>query len=386
MAKDQRVLIVGGGGRVGLQIGSELLRQSVSVAIVDVLPDELLWQRAGRTLNDARIAVGDNVGELHVSGGLDVLNVDALAEIITREQPDLVINYAIPITWDATKTLPNYHRVSAAGLGAFTPIQVLAPLCVARAMREAGLSAPLMVGNLPDITIPVLTGIAATEGLPKPVCGAGNVALNQIAFHRQIAVDLNVGMAAVELRLCSHHVHWVAPREPGYSNEAPFLADVVVNGAVHDAESEALREQMNRGVQAYYEPGAAFSSTTGILASRVAMALLDRSGVAHHLHTPAPNGLAGGYPVKIYNGEISLDLPERWDLGDAIRRMQKCHTYDGVETIKDDGSVVFTESARKVLAAELGFILPTEMSPSDIETVASAQIEVVGRALDKAKG
>ena len=244
MARDQRVLVVGGGGRVGLQIASELLRQSFRVAIVDVLPKKLLWQRAGRTLNDARIAVGNCVGELHVSGGVNVLNVDALAEIITREQPDLIINYAIPITWDATKTLPNYHRVSAAGLGAFTPVQVLAPLCVARAMREAGLSAPLMVGNLPDITIPVLTGIAAKEGLPNPICGAGNVALNQIAFQRQIAVDLGVDMTEVELRLCSHHVHWVAPREPGYSNEAPFLADVVASGAMQEMELEALQQRL----------------------------------------------------------------------------------------------------------------------------------------------
>ena len=82
---------------------------------------------------------------------------------------------------------------------------------------------------------------------------------------------------------------------------------MLVSGAIQEMELEALREQMNRGAQAFYESGAAFSSTTGILASRVAMALLDRSGATHHLHTPAPNGLPGGYPVEISNGEISLN-------------------------------------------------------------------------------
>ena len=59
--------------------------------------------------------------------------------------PDLVINYAIPITWDATKRLPNYARVSAAGLGAFTPLQVCAPLTVGRAIAASSAEPAYMV-------------------------------------------------------------------------------------------------------------------------------------------------------------------------------------------------------------------------------------------------
>ena len=60
MATD-KVLVLGGGGRVGLQITAELLRAGIDVCLVDILPHEVLQQRAGRTLNDSRLAVAGPV-------------------------------------------------------------------------------------------------------------------------------------------------------------------------------------------------------------------------------------------------------------------------------------------------------------------------------------
>lgn len=373
----KKIMILGGAGRVGMQITAELLRAGVQTVLVDILPQPQLAKMAGRLLNDARLAVGTAVGRVTVVGGVDALNIKAVTAIIASESPDLVINYAIPITWDATKRLANYARVSAAGLGAFTPIQVFTPLRVAQAIAEVGLPVRLMVGNLPDITIPVIAGVARAGGVVQPVCGAGNVGLNQIAMRRQIAEEQKVDFESVEIALVSHHVHWVAPREPGYSNEAPFLAQVKINGEDVSEQLGELRALMNRGVQNQYESGAAFSTTTGILASRVALALLDETDSEHRLHTPAPNGLPGGYPVCISGGQVTVDLPNEWQLETAIAAMEDCQALDGVEKIEADGSVQFTDYAREILLEELGFELPARMAPADIEQVAEAQIAVL---------
>lgn len=369
-----KVLILGAAGRVGMQIATELMRRGLDVVLVDILEDRLLGQKAGRLLNDSCLAVGDDVGVVTVYGGVDVLDEHAVTRILVAEQPDLVINYAIPITWDATKRLPNYESISAAGLGAFTPIQVLAPLAVGRAIASSGIETKYMVGNLPDITVPIITAIAASDSVVRPLAGAGNVGLNQVALRRQVAIEREVAFGQVEVSLVSHHVHWVAPREPGYSNEGPFLAAVSIAGVDVSDSFDDLRELMNRGVRNHYESDAAFSSTTGILASKLVLALLDDSVTEHRVHAPAPMGLPGGYPLRIRNGAIELDLPAHWPLEQAIAAMEFCHTLDGVQAIAKDGTVAFTEKARGILRSEIGFELPAVMAPGDIEEVARSQI------------
>ncbi|MEP1593303.1 MAG: NAD-dependent epimerase/dehydratase family protein, partial [Halieaceae bacterium] len=293
----KRILVIGAAGRVGSQIVAELLRQHHHVAMVDALPEQALARRAGRLLNDSRLAINPCAGSVSVHGGIDAMDCNSVTRILLSEKPDLVINYAIPITWDAAKRLPNYGAISEAGLGAFTPIQVLTPLRIAQAIHDSGLHTHYMVGNLPDITIPIINGLAQQGHLQPALCGAGNVGLNQIAMRQQAARALQADFQDVDVSLVSHHLHWVAPREPGYSNEGPFLAAVTLAGKDVSENFEDLRELMNEGVRRHYEADASFSSTTGILASRVAMAILDDSGSTHKLHAPAPNGLPGGYPI-----------------------------------------------------------------------------------------
>ena len=373
----KKVMILGAAGRVGMQITSELLHHDHSIIMVDLLPQDRLAQRAGRLLNDCRLAKGACAGSVSVYGGIDALNTGSVAEIMRKEEPNLVINYAIPITWDATKRLSNYARISAAGLGAFAPVQVITPLKVAEAIRDSGIKTSYMVGNLPDITIPIINAIAQRSGFQAALCGAGNVGLNQVAMRSQAAFELGVAFDQVDVSLVSHHVHWVAPREPGYSNEGPFLARVTQAGKDVTSEFDDLRLLMNEGVRCHYESDASFSSTTGILASRVAMALLDDSGEVHRLHTPAPNGLPGGYPIRVQHGQIEVSLPQEWELADAIAAMEHCHTLDGVQSIQSDGAVHFTDLACSILKSELDFDLPSIMNTGDIETIARAQIEAL---------
>jgi NAD dependent epimerase/dehydratase family len=380
------IVVIGAAGRVGSQIVAELLRQHHHVVMVDTLPDDTLTRRAGRLLNDARLAVNACTGSLRAYGGVDALNCAAVTDILIQEEPDLVINYAIPITWDAAKRLPNYKAISAAGLGAFTPIQVLTPLKIAQAIHDSGIETRYMVGNLPDITIPIINGIAQGGTLQPALCGAGNVGLNQIAMRHQAALELEADFDNVDVALVSHHLHWVAPREPGYSNDGPFLAAVSLAGEDVSDRFKDLRALMNEGVRRHYEADASFSSTTGILASQVAMALLDETGTTHQLHTPAPNGLPGGYPVEIQRGEINVNLPRQWSMDDAVEAMAACHTLDGVSSIVADGTVTFTQMAQDILRDETGFNLPSTMRPDDIEAVAREQIHCMRKHFKKLAG
>ena len=47
---------------------------------------------------------------------INVLDKHKVIDLLVKEKPDIVVNYAIPLTWDATKQLKNYNNISKAGL------------------------------------------------------------------------------------------------------------------------------------------------------------------------------------------------------------------------------------------------------------------------------
>lgn len=372
MGRDKKALIFGAAGRVGLGLTATLLRNQIDVVAVDSVDEVLLSQRLARTLIDNRIASGSSHARVSAYGNFDVLDEGLVTELLAREKPDVVVNYAIPFTWDAAKQLDNYERISRAGLGAFSAVQALAPRVVACAIAKSGISALFIVGNLPDITIPVIYGTKNSRELALPVCGAGNVGLIEAGIRHQLSLERNLSPDDLEISLVAHHVHWVAPREPGYSNSAPFMLKIRCGEKDITDELGDLRALMNRSIANSYEPGAGFSSTTSELAAQSILALLgDRPCL---LHVPAPNGLPGGYPAILQRGSVQLNLPIEWQKMETIETMLQAHKYDGIERIAPDGTIHFHPESVDILQKEMGFSLPLVVPPSDLESVAREQI------------
>ncbi|MDQ7049082.1 MAG: sugar nucleotide-binding protein [Enterobacterales bacterium] len=378
---NKKVLIFGAGGRVGLSLLESLIRENIDVIAVDFLPQKQLDARVSRITIDSKILDIKTIGNTTNYGNVNVLDQAILVDILNKEQPDVVVNYAIPFTWDAAKTLPNYNKISAAGLGAFSAVQVLAPKIIAEALAKSNSKASFVVGNLPDITIPIIHGLSTHIDMVKPVAGAGNVGLIEAAIKHRLAKELDIDISDLILYLVCHHVHLVVPREPGYANDGPFMLKVLHKGKDISHKLGDLRELMNRSISQGYEPGAGFSSTTGILASRVVVALLDDSNTEHRMHCPAPNGLDGGYPVIIQNGEIRLDIPEEWVQADLVRQMRQVHSRDGVEAIRKDGTIIFTQQCVNIMKEEIGITLPVVLTPDKLEEVAKEQIRVAQLAI-----
>ncbi len=67
-------------------------------------------------------------------------------------------------------------------------------------------------------------------------------------------------------------------------------------------------------------------------------------------HVPAPDGLPGGYPVKIEGGVLSLDLPNGVTRDEAIAWNRHFEEVNGL-IVTDDGQVVCNGRLRTQLAA-----------------------------------
>jgi len=375
MKTENKVMVIGAGGRVGLALVGALAGRGMAICAVDRLAQTALESRVNRVVIDAALSSNFPPATPAVIGDIDVLNIEQLTTLIAQESPEVVVNYAIPFTWDAARNLPNYPAISSAGLGAFAPTQLLAPRAIGQAITASGVPAKFVVGNLPDITVPVLHGMAKTQAIAKPVGGAGNVGLIAQALTSCIANDLKLSRRSIQVSLVAHHVHWVAPREPGYPNDAPFLLEVRCNGGDITDQLGDTRDYMNRAINRCYEPGAGFSSTTGLLAAELVYSLVADTEKTVGLHMPAPNGLPGGYPVTISGGDITVALPAGWEMPDAVAAMHQAHRRDGIEKIGEDGSVQFNAESVAIMQKELGIALPEIVRPDDLDDVAREQIK-----------
>jgi hypothetical protein len=83
------------------------------------------------------------------------------------------------------------------------------------------------------------------------------------------------------------------------------------------------------------------------------LAALGDDGV-HDLHVPAPNGLVGGYPVKINRRGAEIDLPAAWDLDQALGINATALAYDGIAALDKDGTVTYTERGIAAFQTLLG--------------------------------
>lgn len=379
----KKVLIFGAAGRVGLGLVKALLRQHIHISVADFVDKKRLSEKISRVIIDTRLSYDDVTSQVNVHGNVDVLLEEKVIELLIKEKPDIVVNYAIPFTWDAAKQLPNYDRISRAGLGAFAAVQVLAPKIIAQALAASRIDAKFIVGNLPDITIPIIYGLKKHQPLVLPIAGAGNVGLIEAGLKHQIAMERQAKVCDLSVFLVAHHVHWVAPREPGYRNNAPFLLKVMHQNNDITEELGDLRELMNRSIVNCYEAGAGFSSTTALLAAKLVLSLLDEEGKIHPLHVPAPNGLPGGYPVTVKNGTINIDLPPEWQRSEAEDLMKQAHQRDGIYKIAEDGSIHFDPHSIAILKKEVGINLPEVVRPSELEMVAKEQIRIARIAIKK---
>jgi hypothetical protein len=217
--------------------------------------------------------------------------------------------------------------LARAGFGLALPLH--ADLA-ARAGRLIATHAPgawLVNACFPDAVNPVLAA------LDIPVlCGIGNVGV--LAASLQAALGLP---DQSRLRLLAHHVHLHPPHDAAdearaWLDGAP-LPDVTSLLAAQRATDRTL---LNR--------------VTGLTAALVLSTLL--TGAATDTHAPGPNGLPGGYPVRLAAGRVSLRLPAGVDETEAVRFNMVAARRDGVRV--EDGKVHFEPAVVSALPQAAG--------------------------------
>lgn len=304
----------------------------------------------------------------------DARNIDATAELISTVNPTVIYNDMTLASWWVGRSLfPEQAKKWDQMMGLSYPLHTLLAIKLMQAVKESGTTAPVMNNSLPDIVNPVL----CRNGL-CPLVGSGNFDLLVAEIKRKINLAWHVSIPEITIFMVGEHALVMrGPREG-----VPYFFKVIIGGKDVTSEFDVVSLIADRWTAS--GPG----ETTWISHPRVAA-----SAVGHLMsilndtneltHAPGPQGLPGGYPIRLGAKSAEVVLPDGLTLEEAININIRSMKYEGVEDIKEDGTVVATEEARALMKEMLGVDYPKTVPFADIEGVAKELTGAYKRIIDK---
>lgn len=256
--------------------------------------------------------------------------------LLRRERPDVVVQCASLLSpWHLSlHPGPVATALRSAGFAAQLPAQLPLLLNLMQSARAVDFRGAIVNCSFPDVTHPVLAGLSLA-----PAVGTGNVSMIRA---RVCAVLRTRGVGALpEVRVLAHHAH---------------VTPVVLSAPPEESETRPRVYLGERGERAdnlaYAGPPLRSDPSLNALSAASALpvirALLPGSAPLQ-TSAPGPLGLPGGYPVRIADGQVRLDLPHTLSLDEARDFQRRSARLDGVETIAEDGTVFLTEAAQEIL-------------------------------------
>jgi hypothetical protein len=91
-------------------------------------------------------------------------------------------------------------------------------------------------------------------------------------------------------------------------------------------------------------------------------------------HAPGPQGLPGGYPVRLSAKGAEVIVPAGLTLKEAIHINEEAQKFDGIERIEEDGTLVLTEKSHRLMK---------EMLHYERQRVKISESETAGKELQK---
>jgi hypothetical protein len=315
-------------------------------------------------LGDKAAAIANSYDCAVVAVELDARDQLAVERLLSSAAPELVVQAAsLQSPWSLVERGdPAAQALRAAGIGVRLPLQLPCLVSVMRAARDVGLTGAVANLSLPDLTHPIL----ATHGL-APTVGLGNVAMLLVRVRAALRDRQPDGELPL-VRVVGQHFQVygaLQARPPDDPADRPrvYLGE--------DGE----REDLLAYAASPLAPGIRYNVVTAAAALPVLLALLPGAEPLRW-STPSPGGLPGGYPVRIVDGEVSLDLPAGVEVDESAAYCARIGREDGVEGIDKNGTVHFTDRARSLVADVAPEL--AEPLPLDDDEIARRARRIIG--------
>ena len=283
---------------------------------------------------------------------LNLLNIEQTAELLKKINPTIIYNGTTLQSWWVVNELPPEVNAELykdrCGLGPWASAHLALTAKLMKAVKMSGIQTYVINSSFPDAVNPSL----ARVGL-APTVGIGNMDLIVPYIRKATCELLNVPMSNVEVEMIAHHYHCYNWCRSGKGYDAPHFLKVYVGkqditSRLGDRQS-FVAELPKRAIRPAGRHGQFLVASSSV---KNIMAILNDTGEL--THAPGPQGLEGGFPVRLSRKGAEVVLPEGFSLGKARQLMLEAQQYDGVLEIRENGDIVVTDEAYENFKQTLG--------------------------------
>ena len=367
------ILIIGSAGSVGHDMMYQIASMGLPIKVIGADVDEA----KGRFEIEESLHVAHNFGfypELSFEK-IDLFDIDGTAEFLKEHRPRVICNLASLGSWWITRLLPPEDYKKVGPVGPWLPNHLTLAHKLMLAVKKSDIETSVVNGAFPDATNVVLSKI----GL-EPTCGGGNMDLGLGRVKRIIARSMKVPFRSVQLYGVGHHGAYYTARMDG-----PYHVRIIVDG--EDVSDDWPNERITKlyqesgyGEVTQYKSALVDQMRTASSFLKHVLAIYYDTGEVHTCVTGV-EGLPGGYPSSLSREGAEVVLPGI-SLEGAIRINEDGGKIDGIEKIKDDGTVVFCEKNVEYMREVVGYECE-ELKPSESEERAMELNKLLRKLYDK---
>lgn len=274
---------------------------------------------------------------------IDLLNIEKTAELLKKINPTIICNGTTLQSWWVVNELPPEVNAKIykdkCAIGPWTAMHLALTSKLMKAVKISGIDTHVVNTSYPDVTHPSL----ARVGL-APRVGIGNMDLAVPYIQKAASEILKIPMSNVGVELIAHHYHAYYWCRYGTGSEIPFHLRVYVGkedvtGQLGDMK-KFIAELPKRGMRPAGRHGQFVVAASAL---KNMMAIFNDTGEL--THAPGPQGLEGGYPVRLSRKGAEVVLPNGITLKQARAINLVAQQHDGVQEIRENGDVAVTEQA-----------------------------------------
>lgn len=310
---------------------------------------------------------------------IDLLDTDRTAELLAELRPTVIFNGTTLQSWWVVNELPAEVREKLyrdrCGLGPWSAMHIALTAQLMKAVKASGIDTHVVNSSYPDVTNPSL----ARVGL-APTVGIGNGDLIAPYVQKTAAEILGVPMRNVSVQMVVHHYHAYTWCRAGTGHEAPHFLKVMV-GADDVTEMLGSRQDFIAALPKHAMRPAGRHGQFVVAASSVKNIMAIVNDTQELTHAPGPCGLEGGYPIRLGRDGATVVPPQGMRVDDARAINLEAQRFDGIESIRDNGDVVFTEESRVTFKEMLGL----DHTHVAVESALDQARELRGRFLEFAR-
>lgn len=291
----------------------------------------------------------ERTGNAIIGAGTEGLFPKIIAEELDFSSPDFeakLRDIAPDFLFSAPSYMP-WWKVDELGVdlpfAAYTSLHLALMVQLRRRLASADCGAKWIGGSYPDVINAALnrTGYG-------PLCGIGNIQEPIAKIQLNVASVVGCSPREVKVKLVAQHAfEYYVLNAAKFDEIPPYLLKASVHGRdVSAIARDVLCDPFPFGYDLHFNR---VTASAGIQAFR---ALTSDSPV--DIHLPGVGSHLGGYPVNASHAGIEISLPHDWTMAQAIAINQESLTWDGIEDVTRDGTIVYSQHTQKALHRYLG--------------------------------